>query len=232
MLGNVIRPSGRRAALAAVALGGCMALAACGTVQMGAAAIVGGQRITTAALASQVSDLSNYYDAHKSSVQLAFPASQLPQQVLAWLIRFQVRDQLARREGITVSQGEIQRAINTLTAEERQSGNTASLTDIGAANGLPPDLVNPGLGRYEAIEAALVARLGGAGATSAAAQAKLSDEFSRAQCRAAKSLHIKVSPQFGALDYSQFTIVPAPDTLSAPEGGASSSAPAHSTPPC
>lgn len=224
--------SWRAAALTAVALGGCLALTACGTVQLGAAAIVGNQRITTATLATQVSDLTGYYDAHKAKVTLAFPASQIPRQVLAWLIRFQVRDELASREHITVTAGDIQRAIDTITTEERQSGDTASLTAIAVANGLPPDLVNSGLGRYEAIETVLITRLGGPRATTIAAQEKLSGEFNRDQCLAAKSLHIKVSPQFGALDYSQLDIVPAPDTLSAPESGPSSTSATQLRPPC
>jgi hypothetical protein len=226
----------RAAGLAAVALSGCLALTACGPVQLGAAAIVGGQRITTSTLATQVSRLTEYYNAHKTKVQLAFPASQIPQQVLAWMIRFQVRDQMARREGISVTPREIQRAIQQITAQAAQSGQTAGLTDLAVANGLPPDMINPDLGRYQAIEIALFDRLGGAKATSIAAQQALSSEFNRDQCLAAKSLHIKINPQYGTLDYSQLNVVPAADTLSAPEPGASASASPSAkpqlTPPC
>src|SRR5487761_299050 len=101
-----IRPR-RAAKLAVVAFGGCIALAACGPVQLGSAAIVGGQRITTSTLTTQVADLNNAFHADGGKVQLAFPASQMPQQVLAWMIRFQVRDQLAGREHITVMTGDI-----------------------------------------------------------------------------------------------------------------------------
>jgi hypothetical protein len=237
---NRRRPSkhGRLAGLAAVALGGCLALTACGSMQLGAAAIVGGQRITTSTLTTQVSGLTSYYNAHKSKVQLQFPLSQASQQVLAWMIRFQVRDQMATRMGITVSAGEIQRALTEIAAEERQSGNTASLTNIAVANGLPPDLVNPDLGKYEAIETAIITKLGGAGATSSAAQQALSTTFDHDQCLAAKSLQIRVNPQFGALDYSELDVVAAADTLSTPEPGASpapsasSSAKPQLTPPC
>jgi hypothetical protein len=226
----------RAASLAAAALGGCLALTACGPVQLGAAAIVGGQRITTSTLTTQVSELNSYYDAHKAKVQLAFPASQMPQQVLAWMIRFQVRDELATRAGITVTAGDIQRAIAEISAEEAQSGNSVSLPNLAAANGLPPDLINPDLGKYEAIEAALISQLGGSAATTSAEQQTLSDEFNRDQCLAAKSLSIKINPQFGTLDYTQLDIVAAANTLSAPEPGASpsasSSAKPQLTPPC
>ena len=227
---------GRAAGLAAVALGGCLALTACGSMQLGSAAVVGGQRITSSTLATQVSELTSYYNAHQAKVQLQFPISQAAQQVLAWLIRFQVRDQMATRMGITVSAGDIQRAIAAITAEERQSGSTSSLTNIAVANGLPPDLVNPALGKYEAIETALITTMGGASATSSAAQQALSSKFNHDQCLAAKSLHIKVNPQFGTLDYSQLDVVAAADTLSAPEPGASPSASPTAkpqlTPPC
>jgi SurA N-terminal domain len=234
--GRVLFKHGRAAGLAAVALGGCLALTACGSVQLGAVAIVGGQRITTSTLTTQVSELTSYYNAHKAKVQLQFPASQTAQQVLAWLIRFQVRDRMASRNGISVSAGDIQRAIAAITAEERQSGDTASLTSIAVANGLPPDLVSTDLGRYEAIQTALITKLGGAGATSSAAQQALSTKFNHYQCLAAKSLRIKINPQYGTLDYSELDIVSAPDTLSAPEPGASPSASPSSkpelTPPC
>src|SRR6266851_739361 len=117
----------RAARLAVVAFGGCIALAACGPVQLGSAAIVGGQRITSSTLTTQVSDLTAALHANTRKVQLAFPASQVPQQVLAWLIRCQVRDQLARREGITVTAGDIQRAVAAISAQARQSGG-ATLT--------------------------------------------------------------------------------------------------------
>src|SRR5487761_1082519 len=227
----------RAAALGAVALGACLALTACGPVQLGAAAIVGGQRITTSTLTTQVAALSGAYQADKGKVQLGFPAAQMPQQVLAWLIRFQVRDELARRAGITVTPGDVQRAISAISASAQQSGNGASLATLAVQNGLPPDLVNSGLGRYQAIADLLVTRLdGGTTPKSTAAQQALNTQFNRDQCLAAKALDIRVNPQFGRLDYSQLGVVPAGNTLSAPEPGASpspspTSAPQYS-PPC
>jgi peptidyl-prolyl cis-trans isomerase SurA len=215
----------RAARLAVAAIGGCIALAACGPIQMGAAAIVGGQRITTATLTTQVSDLNRTYHASGGKVQLGFPASQMPQQVLAWLIRFRIGDELASREGIIVTPGDIQRAIAAITAQARQSSSGTSLTDLAVANGLPPDLINSGLGRFEAITNALVARLsGGSSPSSTAAQQAVDQEVSHAQCLAAKSLDIKINPQFGRFDYSQLGIVASANTLSAPGPAASPSA--------
>ena len=110
----------RTARLAVVAFGGCIALAACGPVQLGSAAIVGGDRITSSTLATEVSNLNQGYHANK--VRLAFPASQMPQVVLAWLLRFRIREELAKREGITVSDNDIQQAVNQIASQGKQSG--------------------------------------------------------------------------------------------------------------
>jgi hypothetical protein len=235
---RILSRPGRKGALAGVALGGCLALTACGSMQLGAAAITSSQRITTSTLTTQVAGLNRYLDEHKGTVQVAFPASQTAQQVLAWLIRFQVRDQMANLQHINIDNNDVQKALAAITAEEKQSGNTAPLTTIAAANGVPPDMVTSGLGRYEAIQMALIAKLGGTSSSSTADQQRIGVEFDRDQCLAAKSLHIRVSPQFGRLDYSQLDLVPAADTLSAPEPGASptptpsSSAPPQYSPPC
>ena len=226
----------RAARLAVVAFGGCLALAACGPVQLGAAAIVGGQRITTTALTNQVANLDNAYQAGHG-ITLAFPKSQMPQEVLGWLIRFQVREQLRTREGITITNGDIQRAVSAVAAQASQSGG-AGLRTLAVENGLPPDLIATGLGRYLAIQNAFLARLdGGVTPTSAAQQQALSQQFNHAQCLAAKSLSIRINPQYGRLDYSQLGIVAAANTLSAPEVGASPVAASPSarpeySPPC
>jgi hypothetical protein len=244
VLRMLIRPSrparlGRAACLAAAVSGGCVALAACGPIQMGSAAIVGGHRITTSTLTTEVANLSNYYNAHSKKVQLTFSTSQMPQEVLAWLVRFQVRDRVASREGITVSPGDVQRALAQIAAQAAQSGSTSNLTLLAVANGLPPNLISSDLGRYQAIADLLVTRFdGGVSPTSQAGQTTLDNEFNHAQCEAAKSLDIKINPQFGRLDYGQLAIVASPNTLSAPGAGASptpsptsSTAPQYS-PPC
>jgi hypothetical protein len=233
-----IRPRGA-ARLAVVAFGGCIALAACGPVQLGSAAIVGGQRITTSTLTTQVANLNNAFQADGGKAQLAFPTSKMPQQVLAWMIRFRVRDRLASREHVTVTAGDVQRAINALSAQIKQSGG-ATLPVLAVENGLPPDLIFSGLGRYQAIQNALVARLdGGNPNPSPAEQQALGQQFNHAQCLAAKSLAIRVNPQFGRLDYSTLAIVAGANTLSAPVPGASSPVPSASpsakpefSPPC
>jgi hypothetical protein len=221
--------------LAAAVLASGVAVAACGAVKLGAAAIVGNQRITATSLGQEVSDLSSGYQAYKSQVQLQYPVSQMPQQVLAWLVRFQVRDRLAQREGITVTPAQAQQALAAITAQIRQSGSSATLPQVAVANGLPPDLL-PALGRYQAIQTMLLNRLdGGKLPTATAAQQALEASFNGSQCRAAKSLDIQINPQFGVLDYSTFAIVPAQTTLSRGQGSPAPSPSASApqlAPPC
>jgi hypothetical protein len=214
-------------------------LAACGPLKMGAAAILGDQRVTAANLDTEVASLNTAYQANARSVQLLFPAAQMPQQVLAWIVRFKVRDQLARQQGITVSPGDVQRALAQITSSAAQGGlGNVSLAQLAIANGLPPDLLNA-LGRYQAIQTTLITKLdGGRLPTSNAALQALGQQFDRDQCLASKSLDIRVNPQFGAVDYNQLAVVPAADTLSRPAPGESPAVSASPTaapqlkPPC
>jgi len=206
-------------------------VAGCGSIQMGSAAIVGSQGISSATLTSQVNDLTAAYHHSNGAIQLQFPLSQAPQQVLGWLVRFRIRDELAARNHITVTRADTEAVQAAINAQARQ--NHTSTADLLVANGLPPDLL-PQLSRYQAIELALVRKLnGGQFPTSQAALASLSSEFNAAQCRAAKSLAIRINPQFGRLDYGQLSVIPAVSGLSAPPGGEPSpSAAPRLTAPC
>ena len=218
-------------AVTAGALAALTALTACGTPRMGSAAIVGDQGISTSQLTSEVSNLENAYQASHGRIQLQFPQSEAPQQVLAWLVRFRIREQMAIRNGVTVTPADAQRARAAIATQAQQSN--VSLSDLAVANGLPPDLL-PELGRYQAIQSALVRKLdGGTLPTSQSGLSALSQKFAAVQCRAAKSLAIQVNPQFGRMDYGQLSIIPAELKLSAPQGGAPTPSPKpQPTPPC
>ena len=233
----VLRTSVKLAGAAAAA---AMMLCACGPVKMGAAAIVGSQRISAATLTAQSANLSAAYQTDiKKKVQISYKAAQIPQQALSWLLRFRVRDALARQEGISVTPEQQQQALTGLTAQVKQSG-FATLQDAGVSSGIPPDLISD-LARYQAIGTQLVTRLdGGKAPTSTAAQNALNAQLDKAQCLASKSLDIEVNPQFGVFDYGQLAVIPAQDKLSAPQAAASpapspaaSASPAPQlTPPC
>jgi hypothetical protein len=199
--------------IAAAAAATC-ALSACGPVKMGSAAITGGQRLTMTTLSDQVTDLENAVQAGRGKIQLQFPQSQAPQQVLGWLLRFRIRDQLAARNHVAVTAGESQRALAGLA---RQTGRTGpAFVQLAVANGIAPDML-PELGRYEAIQNEMFIRLNGGTLPRTQARVQvLSARFNHRECVAAKSLNIQVNPQYGQLDYGTYSVIPAPSTLSAP----------------
>jgi hypothetical protein len=207
--------------LTAAALAAVLALSACGTVRLGAASVTHTSRIPTATLTAEVNNLDVAYQANKAKVQLQFPASQMPQEVLSWLLRFQVRDTMAERNHLTVTRAQVQQALASAALQAKQSGVT--LTQLAVANGIPPDQLAE-LGRYVAIQNQILARLdGGTLPTASGALQALGNQFNKSQCLAAKSMGIQVNPQFGQLDYSQVSVIPAPNKLAAAPGTASPS---------
>jgi hypothetical protein len=208
-----------------------MAVAACGTVHMGAAAIVGDQRVSSSNLNAEVANLNAGYQKYRKQVQLQYSVSQMPQQVLGWIVKFKVRDRQAQREGITVTSTETQQALSSIEASIKAQGESAPLPAVAVANGLPPDMLTE-LGQYQAIETKLLDRLdGGKLPSGTSAQTALEAKFNKSQCLAAKSLDIQINPQFGELDYSDYAVVAAPSKLSATQTS-KSAAKVTRNPPC
>ena len=212
---------GRRAAvLGAAGLGACAVLAACSPVQMGSAAIVGNQRITVSALDTQVSNWHTAAKPYGSSIQLT--SANAPGQVLSWLIRFAVMDQVAAANGISVSQAQADAGLSSLNSVAPQYGFRTG-SELLVASGVPPQLFQQ-VGRWNAEVTAYELKVnGGKQPATQAEQAAISNKVSAAECTAAKSLNIQVSPQFGRFDYSpsQFGVVAGADTLSRPAGAPS-----------
>jgi len=218
------------AALGAAGLGACAVLAACSPVQLGAAAIVGQQRITVSSLDTQVSNLQTAIKPYSSSTSQLTTAN-MPSAVLSWLIRFEVWDQVAAANGITVTDAQSQAALSSLTSVAQQNGYS-STSQLLIENGVPPQLF-PQVGRWDAQETAYELQAnGGKQPSTTTEQNTVSAAVTKAQCTAAKSLTIKVSPQFGRLDYTAFSVVPAADTLSRPAGTPSAASTEGLTPAC
>jgi len=219
------------AVLGAAGLGACALLAACAPVKVGAAATVGSQRITTSALDTQVSNLQAAVKPYGSTLPLT--AAQMPRDVLSWLIRFAVMDQVAASKGITVTQAQAAQGLSSLSAVASNNG-FSSTAELLIANGVPPQMFQQ-VGRWEAQQDAF-ARLqnGGKEPTSTAQQNAFSSAINNAQCTAAKTLNIQVSPQFGRFNYdpASFSVVAAPDTLSGPAGPPSPASTQGLTPAC
>ena len=107
----------------AIVIGVGLAVAACSPVKMGAAAIVGNQRITIATLDTEVTNLSQAAAQYPAAVTLN--ASQRTQATLTWLIRYQITEELARQQGITVSAAQAQKALSQAIAQARSLGRAA-----------------------------------------------------------------------------------------------------------
>jgi hypothetical protein len=219
----------------AIVIGVGLAVAACSPVKMGAAAIVGDQRITIATLDTEVTNLSRAAAQYPSAVPLN--ASQRTQSTLTWLIRYQITEQLARQQGITVSAAQGQQALNQAVTQAEASAAQQGLTNatqtlILAASGIPPD-TSAELGRYEAIsnQYLTVANGGTAPAAGSAAATAAVNKLNQAECQAAKALNIQVNPQFGALDFTQYQIVPAPVTVTRAQGPVKAAASPPATAP-
>jgi hypothetical protein len=222
-----------KVSVAVIGLG--LAVSACGRVEMGAAAIVGNQRITIASLDTEVTNLSQSVKQYPGVINLS--ATQETQEALTWLIRFQINEKLAQQAGITISAAQGQAGLNLLysaaKAEAESSGvSNVTLNLIMAANGIPPNTYAE-LGRYQAIETQFIENAnGGTIPTSSSAQAATTKQFQRAQCLAAKALNILINPQFGRMNYAQYLVVSAPASVSRPEGPATAASLSGLAPAC
>ncbi len=221
----------KAAVLAAAVAAGCVAVSACGSVQMGAAAITGGTRISSETLTNEVANLNAAYQtdrAKKVSPQLA--VGQETQQVLTWLIRFQITDKIAEQHSINVTSRQVDQQYTHLRNEALASKVTVP-EYVSAGGALPPDLV-PQFARYSAILTELQNRLtGGKTPSTTAEENQLAAAFEHDQCVASKSLGVNVNPQFGEFDYNSYSVVVAPPTLSANQSP-SKAASVRLTPPC
>jgi hypothetical protein len=233
---SVLGKKSRMAAFGIVAVGVCAVLTACAPVKVGAAATVGSQRITLSSLDTEVSSLQTAAAPYGS--QFPITQAQMPDAVLGWLIRFAVGDQMASAAGITVTQAQVQQAVTQISSEAQQAASQGEIPSSGGVNalltfnGVPPDLLND-LGLYQAQEDAFAEKAnGGKLPTTQSEDNTVTAALTKAQCTASKALNIQVSPQFGRLDYSQFTVVAGPETLSRPAGPASPASTSGATPAC
>jgi SurA N-terminal domain len=223
----------RLAALGAVSVGACAVLAACSPVKLGAAAVVGNQRITLATLDTQVSNLQDAAAPYGSQVQLT--AAQMPATVLSWLIKFAIQDQATASAGISLTEAQVQQGIAEINSEAASAASEDGFSSGEAvllSAGISPQLL-PAVGRYQAQEIAYVEKVNGGKLPSTTAQDNtVTAALTKSQCEAAKVLDIQVSPQFGRLDYTDFTVVSAANVLSQPAGKPSPASTTGLAPAC
>lgn len=230
-IANMLTAS-RCVAAGAAGLAAALAVTGCANTQLGAAALYGNQRISSSKLAAEVANLNAAYQKYSGKVQITYPASAMPREVLSWMLRFATANQMAAQHGIVVTPAQAQHELAVEDANVRQAGDT--LPEAAVLNGLPPDLL-PELGRWISIQVQLENKLDhGVAPKTAAGSSALSIEVNKLQCVAAKSLGIMVNPQYGVYDYGQFAVVPTPSTLSttSPTPGGSQSPAPQTTPKC
>jgi hypothetical protein len=214
---------------AALAVAG-LAVSACSTNQLGAAAITGNNRITSAKLTNEVANLTAAYHANQAKgIKPQRPVNQATQQVLSWLVLFRIYDQIAAQQRIYVTPAEVNKQLANLSAQA--SSNKVTLAEYVSAGGaVPPDLV-PQLGRYFAILSTLETRFNG-GQPPTTASPQLQSQVAHTQCVAAKSLAVQVNPQFGVFDYRTYSVVIAAPKLAANPVPSPSTTKPLVNPPC
>lgn len=203
----------RSAGVAVAGVATALALAGCAQTQLGAAALYNNQRISTVRLSSEVANLNASYQKYHGKVQISYPASAMPREVLTWMLRFATADQLATQRHIKVTPANVEQELALETATLRQQ-TRETLPEAAVVAGLPPNMLQQ-LGRWISIQRQLANQLDHRVPPKTTAEANaLTAQVNHLQCVAAKSLNIKVNPQFGAYDYAQFVVVQSPTSLS------------------
>jgi hypothetical protein len=222
----------------AIVIGTGLAVAGCAVtpLKMGAAAVVGNERISIATLDSQVTNLSQAAARYPRVDTMT--AAQRTQSTLTWLIRYRIAEELARQQGITISPAQGANSLNDAIKQAEAAAATQGLTNVTrdlilVASGIPPD-TSAELGRYEAIsdQYLKLANGGTIPASGSAAATAADSQLNHAECLAAKALNISVNPQFGQLDYAAVQIVAAPVTVTRTAGPTASASPVATAPAC
>jgi hypothetical protein len=222
----------RCAAVGVAGLATALAVTGCGQTRLGAAALYSNQRISSSRLAAEVANLNAAYQRYHDKVQITYPVSEMPREVLSWMLRFATANKMAAQHGIVVTPEQAQHELAVEAANVKQSGDT--LPEAAVLNGLPPDLLSD-LGTWISIQVQLESKFDhGVAPKTAAGSTALDAKVSHAECVAARSLNIQVNPQYGVYDYGQYAVVATPSTLSttSPVPGASQSAAPQTTPKC
>lgn len=224
----VNRPLALRAAVPAVAgaLAAAAALTACGPVKMGAAATIGDERITTARLDDTVAQWRKEFDANRQAALVQQTEQQRGQQVpfdqdsphrsaLYQLVSFKVWDEVAEEQGVTVTQGEIDRLLDGL------GGAAAVAPSVLAAD--VPLRYTTDFARTALLQRQLLQRYGlvpnAQGQLDPAAQERATRQLATAYSTAASRLKITISPRFGGFDPRTVSLSPVTYRLSRTESG-------------
>nr|WP_030282155.1 SurA N-terminal domain-containing protein [Streptomyces catenulae] len=166
-------------------------LTACGSdAHPGAAAIVGGQRITVAQLQAKVKDVRRAQSKSPQGGQLISNTGQLSLITLNGMIFRQVLERSADREGVSVSRADVQKWRSTA---EKELGGPERLKAVWLQQqSVAPDEVDATV-RNQLLLDGLAKKIG-ADRASAAGQRRLVDNLARTS----RAMGVDVNPRFGS----------------------------------
>jgi hypothetical protein len=184
--------SRRVAAVASSAVIAVAALAACDSDQVGAAAIVGGDRITVTELQDQVREVVSL----TPGADVTGDQAELQNGLLNRMIQFKVDERVARDAGITISEADIDGFIADQLLPQAPDGD---LTPLLAQNWLTEDTLR------DAVRQVLTIEVIG------------NEAYGQAFVEAAEQLGIEISPRYGSWDGEQ--VVAESGSISVPGTG-------------
>jgi hypothetical protein len=177
-------------------------LSACSNQQPGAAATLGDTRISEQTLSAEVQAVLVAKGQPATSVDEA-----LPPDMLSRLITIELVDRLAAREGVVVTQGQID---EQLANYEGQAGDQAAVEKLFIEQGVAPSQIESIVKlNTQAQELGIV--LAPNGSAEEQRQAVVD-----AVIALSAELDTTVSPRFGTWDAATISVGPTPDDLSAP----------------
>lgn len=191
-----------RRTAAAVALA-VLALTGCSANQAGAASVVGDQVVSDSDVASYVDEVRTQVDGIKGAT---FDEKSATVAGLTQLTRHLILDAVAQKEGITVTQGQVDGFIQNVV-DTQFGGKRQALVDNLAQQSNVPESQIPGAARDQLVYNALVSKIA-PGATDSNA---VSDAFAKYMTPFVAQLGVQVAPRYGS--WAVFALGPAPEDL-------------------
>ncbi|MFE9860676.1 SurA N-terminal domain-containing protein [Streptomyces sp. NPDC005780] len=174
-------------------------LAACGSqAHPGAAAVVGGDRITVATVQGQVAEVRRAQDTSKQAAQITNQSGQLGRAKLHGLILDRVLDKASADAGVTVTRAEIQQMRQQATAQYK--GEAGLRAAVLQERWIAPDQIDAFL--REQIQLTKLGQALGADPTTPAGTKTLGDALTKAS----KALKVDVNPRFGTWNNQQIQL--------------------------
>jgi SurA N-terminal domain len=191
---------------------GILALAGCSTpVKAGAAAIVGDERIPTSAVQETASSVRTQAEEEDLG---ELDGATLNRITVERQIRSLLTAELAEREGVTVSDGEVEAYL----AEIDAAGQSEQLVVDALNNGVPRDELQNEVRNFLLRQKVGEELVPGSGPE--AEQERIA-AVNQALISLANEVYISVNPRFGTWDAETVSVVPLEDDLSRLPAGAS-----------